>query len=230
MKSAVARSETQNVGHDFIMVPQPDDMRDDLLDDDSYDYCEGVYSFQSIAQTMSTCSGVAENVIPKDVIVTVDCDMMEDSEDAHCNDELNHISVPSVLMKDLDEAHAAAELVRISDSEQRSVASTLTGHTFDDVKKVQNAQPVHLSRASNKKRRKQLKLMKKAQAAANAVQTLEEKANRAANFAPEKAFKSKGKPLGSRSPKKIANIAVVCATETLSAYRQELVRNKQQCV
>jgi hypothetical protein len=247
MMQSVAMGEIQHVesSEDYIMVHQPDEMRDDLSDDDSYDYCEDVYSLHSTAQSMSTCSGAAENVVPKDVIVTVSKGLMEDLDDTHAAAELAHISVPSVLMKDLDEAHAAAELARIPDLEQRSVASALScsksAHPATDKvvcdeatskigKDVQDA--LTLSRASNKKRRKTLKLMKKAQAAASAAQSLSEKARAAArsNLCPQKASKSKMRQPGSRSSKKVANIAVACATETLSAYREELLRNKQQCV
>jgi hypothetical protein len=224
MMQSVAMGEIQHVesSEDYIMVHQPDEMRDDLSDDDSYDYCEDVYSLHSTAQSMSTCSGAAENVVPKDVILTVSSGLMEDLDETHAATELAQITVPSVLMKDLDEAHAAAKLARIPDLEQRSVASALSD--------VQDA--VTLSRASNKKRRKTLKLMKKAKAAASAAQSLSEKARAAArsNLCPQKASKSKMRTPGSRSSKKVANIAVACATETLSAYREELLQNKQQYV
>ena len=232
---------------DYIIVDQPDEMRDDFSDDESYDYCDDIYSFHSTAQSMSTSSSTSDNIIPSDVIVTDSSVAAEEEfDDTPSNEDAAQITVPSVLMKDLDEAHAAAKLARISDLE-RSVVSTLShSKSVDeesrDIAPTKNApiEPskkeksgaMNLSRTSNKRRRKKLKLMKKAQAAANAASALAEKAIADAQgcAAPQKSTKSKTKTPGCRSSKKVANIAVVCATETLSAYRNELLRAKQQCV
>ena len=154
----------------MVQVQCQEEMNDELSDDDSYDYCD-VYSVHSNSeQTASICSEVNGSVL----------------------------TVPSVLLKDLDEAHAAAELAKI-DSEKsvdgslsapngpiETESKTSTNETKEKKKKKKAsekkkkeiapapspAQMVSLSRTSNKKRRKQLKQMKKAQAAANAAKAL----------------------------------------------------------
>ena len=251
---------------DFVLVQQPssgntsfdlmEEIEDDAGsdDDDSYDYCDDVYSIVSNndgdPQCVSICSDAVgerhEKLDPQQVILTV----------------------PSILLKDLDDAHEAAKLVRIPDSEQRSDDSTITlarsaatketavevdsrehvavtdNKSSDklemteglDKKNLQDEKEVdltttegNLSRASNKKRRKKLKLMKKAIAAANATQALSERACAAARSPDNQAqsklakkSKKKSRTTGGRNTKRVANIAVACATETLSAYRKEL--------
>jgi hypothetical protein len=205
------------------MVLQPDEIRDDLSDDDSYDYCEDVYSLHSTGQTMSTGAEATDNLLHKDMVLTV----------------------PSVLMQNLDEAHAAAELAQIPDLEQlgddnSEVSSTTSVQERDDVsshvekdweqKPVTQPAASTMSRASNKKRRKKLKLMKKALAAESAAQLLSERARSATkSSSPPKSQKLKSWTTGVRSSKKVANIAVACATETYAAYREELLTNKQTC-
>jgi hypothetical protein len=212
---------------DFILVQQPDEVRDDLSDDDSYDYCEDVFSEHSMGQSMSICSEATETLILKDIVLTV----------------------PSILLKDLDEAHAAAELAQIPDLEQSeaSVASSSENDNTEmdlDPEKVPksatspqppatgtNPPAVTMSRASNKKRRKQLKLTKKALAATNATKALSGKAREMTVILmspPKKAPKTKSKSSStSRPSKKVANIAVSCATETLATYREELLCKQQ---
>jgi hypothetical protein len=213
---------------DFILVQQPDEMRDDLSDDDSYDYCEDVFSEHSMGQTMSICSEATETLILKDIVLTV----------------------PSILLKDLDEAHAAAELAQIPDLEQSeaSVASSSENNNTEmdldpekDPKPATSPKPpatrtnppaVTMSRASNKKRRKQLKLTKKTLAATNATNALSGKTRAEMTaismFPPKKAPKTKSKSSSTGRPsKKVANIAVTCATETLATYREELLCKQQ---
>jgi hypothetical protein len=185
-------------------------------DYDSYDYCEDVYSLVSTEQTLSICNE--------------DMDLLDLKEDMI-------LTVPSMLLKDLDEAHAAAKLVQLVDSEQRSVASTLSyaqsidpsGESRGDFVSSTKDDAVTMSRISNKKRRKKLKIMKKAAATASAAQALSERA-RAAAWAKlasaQKVRQETKKQTGSRSSKKVANIAVACAAETISSYRQELMNAK----
>ncbi|KAG7356158.1 hypothetical protein IV203_000844 [Nitzschia inconspicua] len=87
-----------------------------------------------------------------------------------------------------------------------------------------------MSRTSNKKRRKKLKMLKKAQAAASAATKLAEKSKNLSDAADTvSSKKTKGRQnhvapkIKPRSPKKPSNIAVACATETMAAYRQELM-------
>jgi hypothetical protein len=221
MMLSVSLGDTQCIepSDDFVFVQQPDQMsfgfKDDD-DDDSYDYCEDVYSLVSTDQTLSECN--EDMTLP---------DLKEDMV----------LTVPSMLLKDLDEAHAAAKLVQQHvDSEQRSVASStlsyaqstdLDDESRDDRVSARKDDAVTMSRISNKKRRKKLKLMKKAAAAASADQALSERARAAAwaqHASAQKARQQTKKPTGSRSSK-VANIAVACATDTISSYRQELMNN-----
>lgn len=91
-----------------------------------------------------------------------------------------------------------------------------------------------ISRTSNKKRRKKLKMLKKAQAAASASMKLAEKkgagttgscctSTAIASSKKAKVLLQQSQATKSRSSKKIANIAVACATESMAAYRQELI-------
>jgi len=219
MMQSVALGDTQCIepSDDFVLVQRPDQMSFDLMGDDyeSYDYCEDVYSLVSTEETLSVCNEDTELLdLKEDMILTV----------------------PSMLLKDLDEAHAAAKLVQLVDSEQRSVASTLShaqstdadGESRDDCVSSTKDDAVTTSRISNKKRRKKLKMMKKA-ATASAAQALSERARTAAwtqHASAQKARQETKKPTGSRSSKKVANIAVACAAETISSYRQELMNTK----
>ena len=88
-----------------------------------------------------------------------------------------------------------------------------------------------MSRTSNKKRRKKLKMLKKAQAAANAAQQLAEKAQEAettettepGTSSKQLVQEQQKAKLRSSNTKKVTNIAVACATETMAAYRNELL-------
>jgi hypothetical protein len=250
-------------------------------DDDSYDYCEDACSMFSHGEDSSSASGLL-------------MDMKE-----------SVLSVPDVLMKDLDEAHAAAKLVQFDDdaapqegyssfttsssakkSDHYSSASSVVSMDEDDDEDSSSPKNVRsndssifhaakkdgimdeemipslpppapsilatkdlenhpgkasgatdlsatakegassISRTSNKKRRKKLKMLKKAQAAASAAIKLAEndqptgsakksKATLQPNQATQKAK--------SRLSKKASNIAVACATETMAAYREELM-------
>lgn len=304
---------------DFVVVSLQEsrEFSCDDSDDDSYDYCEDVYYV--IPNRGNGHASLSDSQELKDSILTV----------------------PSVLMKDLDEAHAAATLAQISDFADSSAGGTSTlgsseeskahdefdeqhcsdsasseegeiesyssavmdeeapvstgfssGHVVDckkatsssarsnessftstssdhlvgpgmetvesftpkpstsftltlvSIKNHQNACSLNkvddgsnMSRTSNKKRRKQLKLLKKAQAAASAAHKLTERScetmklpivTTAANHPHLQQQKLRMRYSPSRgSSKKIANIAVVCAKETMSAYREELMRTKQ---
>jgi hypothetical protein len=92
------------------------------------------------------------------------------------------------------------------------------------------------NRISNKKRRKKLKMLKKAQAAASAAKKLSENKRHGTTTISSQSKSSskkcktpiqqqseatqKAKP---RTSKKIGNIAVACAKETIAAYREELL-------
>ena len=208
-----AISELQQVeSDDYIMVQMQhaEEMRDDLSDDESYDYCEDVYSIHSNGPTTSICSDAYDSVL----------------------------TVPSVLLKDLDEAHAAAALAIQDSEEQKSVASSVTKGTVPSIankdksgnmaqKKSENetsVKKITLSRTSNKKRRKQLKMLKKAQAAENAAKALADKAARSATGSSslKKNSSTKAKKATNNGRSKRVHPHVACATQTLAAYREEV--------
>ena len=216
-----AISEFEQIeSEDYIMVEIQHalEMRDDLSDDDSYDYCDDVCSIQSSDQTPSICSEALGSVL----------------------------TVPSVLLKDLDEAHEAAALAIKDSEEEKSVTSppsvangdsptVVTDVTIEKKKSSgslpkKNEAPAKkpsLSRTSNKKRRKQLKMMKKAQAAENAAKALAEKKARSEAKAidlPKMPKKSTAKAKKATNSGRIKRVHphVACATETLAAYREEL--------
>jgi len=92
-------------------------------------------------------------------------------------------------------------------------------HTMDITAKQESS--VCGSRLSNKKRRKRLKMMKKAAAAAEAAASLEAmRQKEPLSLSPSKTVR-KGKLLKSKKAHHNANIAVICATESLSQYREK---------
>ena len=270
---------------DFVLVDHQeghlDDENSDGDDDDSYDYCDDCSMLSSGSEQQME----HEDELSGSLEISSPAMGMKDSI----------LTVPDMLMRDLDEAHAAAKLVKMDDSvdlsgiaglvhsepshETSSVISevdegscngieTTTKEVDDSSRNMehQRTKPSELSskpdknkmvnggekticfafssnafnmngaastsRTSNKKRRKKLKLQKKAQAAANAAQQLAEKQSENMSVAstpmtstskPSKAGQNVLAPKSKlRSSKKVANIAVACATETMASYRQEL--------
>jgi hypothetical protein len=264
--AAVANNklETSISMEGYVVIQQPDDIRDDDVslggahgggdDDASYDYCEDVFSHgepeaddldddHSVDLSIGSGSGPHKgNII---------------------------LTVPSILMKDLDEAHAAAELASVPDLSEENEASLPRGEDSpaqepSDKERASQSVPTTtvnekpankvpaatsgskskspgrtdeqdssssvpgtcLSRASNKKRRKKLKLTKKALAAETAVQALSGGATDTAVNG--KASKTKKKVVSHASTthgtsRKVANLAVACARETMTSYRQEVL-------
>jgi hypothetical protein len=239
--------EISNYIDDYVIVEQPDEIRDDdrsrecgrgsgigSFDDASYDYCYDV------------CPN-GEDDDDENSVASLE------SEAAHKDNFF--LSVPSGLMKDLDDAHRAAKLAcsscegggRGEDSSLKDdredlqkatkpvenkastdelaleIITTMTPRTKTQTKvATAAAAAANLSRASNKKRRKQLKLVKKAQAAASAAQTLSARA--AANSKANKGKKVAASPTSSSlTSRKVANLAVACALETMASYRKEVL-------
>lgn len=106
-----------------------------------------------------------------------------------------------------------------SNGDTKTIAST--NNTGSATKKTSG--PVSISRTSNKKRRKKLKLLKKAQAA-DKFQQQAALLNMTGGKINKKLIKqSKKQQTPSRvTSKKVANVAVSCALETMSSYRKEL--------
>jgi hypothetical protein len=311
---------------DFVVVTLSLSSADDDVDDNSYDYCE------------DACSLLSSDEHEHGLL----CDNLEMTNDSlYLKDSI--LTLASVLMKDLDEAHAAASLTRIADiadhsaggssslgsseelrrpdehhcdcirsfrpptmdeveenesyysavvDEEESPTTTnassedvdckktpssstrtceslstlsscgqdvgtvvaagekgrpetstaplplVTTRTQQDPVNASKVDVLNISRTSNKKRRKKLRLLKKAQAAASAAHKLSERSletltmpkttigrnNPQQQSLRVRASSSRG------SSKKIANIAVVCAKETMSAYREELMRTKETTI
>jgi hypothetical protein len=92
--------------------------------------------------------------------------------------------------------------------------------------------PVSTSRTSNKKRRKKLKMLKKAQAAEKFQQQVAFANLSSHGKVSKKLLKHAKKHQHHVTPprcasKKVANIAVSCAIESMSCYREELSRQQQ---
>ncbi|KAL3793694.1 hypothetical protein HJC23_010266 [Cyclotella cryptica] len=87
-------------------------------------------------------------------------------------------------------------------------------------------------RLCNKKRRKKLKMLKKAAAAAHfeslrkAQSMPTDRVSVSERTAPERT--SRSKPSSSVKSKKVHNLAVACAHESLAAFREEVVAGKQK--
>ncbi len=122
--------------------------------------------------------------------------------------------------------------------ESNAALPLMTTGTQQSTINSSNIDILNSSRTSNKKRRKKLKLLKKAQAAASAAHKLSErsietmkmpKAHTGGNYPQLQALRIRASP-SRGSSKKIANIAVVCAKETMSAYREELMRTNKATV
>lgn len=229
---------------EYVIVEQMEEIREDDRskefergskvddgDDASYDYCEDAFPDGEDDDDDDGENSVAE-AAQKDSFM---------------------LSVPSGLMKDLDEAHAAAKLACSCLEEEVPTDESSPTDGIEYVKETskpvdnkassidllknttparkakvqdkdattQGATSTNLSRASNKKRRKQLKLMKKAQAATSAAQVLSARA--AATAKGIKGKKVAASPSSSNlSSRKVANLAVACARETMASYRNEV--------
>jgi hypothetical protein len=133
----------------------------------------------------------------------------------------------------LSSTRAAATDCKSQDAPAPSLKSETKDHSFKSGQAnfsmgsdATNTGPTSICRTSNKKRRKKLKLMKKEQARASAARQLAAKNSESTNSrttassATSKASKATAK---SRSKTATTNIAVACATETMAAYRGELL-------
>jgi hypothetical protein len=111
--------------------------------------------------------------------------------------------------------------------EKQSSGDKLIGSTSNNTNKTTSA-PASISRASNKKRRKKLKLLKKAQAAEKFQQQVAfANLSSPSQGKVSKKFLKHSKKTPSRcGSKKVANIAVSCAMESMSSYRKELSRQQ----
>lgn len=113
----------------------------------------------------------------------------------------------------------AAKEEKQSSGDTKNIAST--NNAGSATKKTSG--PVSISRTSNKKRRKKLKLLKKAQAAEKFQQQaalLNMTGGKINKKLAKQSKKQQTPPRG--ASKKVANIAVSCALETMSSYRKEL--------
>ncbi|CAJ1907517.1 unnamed protein product [Cylindrotheca closterium] len=207
-----------NESEDYVIVDfdlKSLEGKDNLADDDSYDYCDDLNSVHSSGEHSNASDSEAENSV---------------------------LSVPSGLLKELDEAHAAAKLAIPQDSEDvttessQSVTNSATEENNkqtsapeqEEQKAPQPSVPVKsapLSRISNKKRRKQMKLMKKAMAAAKASKALSEKATAMATSSSVTSTSkpvSNAKKMARKGRSKRVHPHVACAYEEIAAYHNEV--------
>ena len=99
---------------DFVFIERDLEGRitDDEDDGDSYDYCEDVCSILSNTYNEQESNDNASL-------------LSNDSSSPTTDLKESVLTVPSALMKDLDEAHEAAKLIRITDPEESSVVGAM---------------------------------------------------------------------------------------------------------
>ena len=178
-----------------------------------------------------------------------DHESKDDEEEAQASDEqedqemdvpvsdISATAVITVATEKIQECHPTPD--EPSNEPQRDhLAKTIDSEvdSEEDATVYAAAASSATSRTSNKKRRKKLKLLKKAKAAENAAQALSDKPTRplkpvvATKVNERKQASRKIRTLTTaRSGRKVSNVAVACATETLTAFRKELIMKGQPC-
>mmetsp|Transcript_31220 Transcript_31220/g.47640 ORF Transcript_31220/g.47640 Transcript_31220/m.47640 type:complete len:209 (-) Transcript_31220:165-791(-) len=198
----------QPATEDYVIVETPDDMYGYLSDDtpcSSFDLCDDVS--YSIQLNMSICSDTSDISLQK---------WDEKTENSCDGEDLDEINAESkvITMPDSEKLNTGRSLIS-KDPSITVVNSSELGEKTESVNPTEPFETISMSRASNKKRRKKLKMMKKAQAASNAVKSL------ADQDLVKKSKKAKARGKKCPSLKKVKNIAVTCANESLATYRQE---------
>lgn len=200
-------------------------------------HCDNVASFSSpptdaVVKNEFLFSAIGGNVeSPTPTYPTsevVDCEKTIDSSTRRCEslESLSHDQEAGTGVEEEETVVRSEVVVSIAP------LPLVTTRTHQNAVNSSSVDSLNISRTSNKKRRKKLKLLKKAQAAASAAHKLSErsletmkmtKAHAGGTYPPLQALRMRASP-SRGSSKKIANIAVVCAKETMSAYREELMR------
>lgn len=207
----------QQEAEDYVIVETPHDIHGYLSDDtpcSSFDLCDDVS--YSIQLDMSICSDASDISLQK---------FDQQTENSSCGEDLDESADEPKLINMPDSDHISSSVEEKLDTTRSIVCKDSTISVLNSngrEKKNESAdhteprKTLSMSRASNKKRRKKLKMMKKAQAASNAAKCLAEQ-----DHSMKKGKKSKNRVKNCSSSKKVENIAVACATKSLATYRQE---------
>lgn len=237
---------------DYIIIDESNGQDDEQSlesNDDSYDHCDDVFTNdeEDVDETGSLYSDPVE--AQEHLILKVPSGLMKDLDEAHAAAKLAQIQEPDLVDEEEPEVLAAEEeltspdIIPAGNDDSSLYQKTEISETAVEPKNsrknktresVASNQPNNLSRASNKKRRKKLKLLKKAQAAASAANALSTKAlaSAATSKPKEKVLEKKLVAPTRGSSRKVSNVAVACARQSIAAYRKEMsytAMSKQTC-
>lgn len=202
-------ADTNSDGHDT----------DSDLHEEDYDYCDDVISEGMQYDPCSFTFSLTEDMILKEA---------EQPSIQHILDEAHKSASQLVSAQEMpDILESSASDVSVQSSVPAKEKPEATETTSAPVEKPQLLTPQQTNvggRMSNKKRRKKMKLLKKAAAAAKAAAALScdvpQSANTTSTNKPKKSFKLT--PSTRYQNRRVANVAVACATETLASYKAEL--------
>ena len=230
MMQSVALGESNMIidDEDFVVIDS-----DRFGDDGNWDYCDDVFSTTSSSPCCSVCSDLPAKVF-EEIEYMDDTPVPALSTEVDKSDRNMHenTAIPmSVGIStqyetkcleteiDIDEI-GCTETSEMNDCGADHNATTGSKQSSSIISDDDEAKRdgVSTSRLSNKKRRKKMKLMKKAVAAAAAAAALSEMTR--GNCSPSKECREPKMP--TRVGKKLANVAVSCAHESLASYRQEM--------
>jgi hypothetical protein len=221
---------------EFIMVDSCDYDADSNPDteEEEYDYCDDAISEGVQGYTCSFAFSLTEDMILEEA---------EQPSIQHILDEAHKsasqlVSVVSDQHQpDQDQDPQLNQMPGILESSASDVSvqsSPPPERKKPEAKPPAPAQPQGMlgGRMSNKKRRKKMKLLKKAAAAASAAAALSSDVPRSASMtsSSSKSAKKHTKvaPATRYQSKRVANVAVACATETLASYKAELKSTSQK--
>lgn len=226
---------------DYIMVDACDYYVDSEAgggEEEEYDYCDDAMREGVPGYSCSFAFSLSEDMILEEA---------EQPSIQHILDEA-HESVSQLVSLVSDQEHPDQDRRDQENTTQlnqvpgilESSASDVSVHSspLSDTPKQESKQPAPTTataqlqgvlggRLSNKKRRKKMKLLKKAAAAASAAAALSSELPRSASTTCSNSTKSTKKhtkvvPSTRYQSKRVANVAVACATETLASYKAQL--------
>lgn len=227
---------------DYIIIDScdydADSNQEEGREEEEYDYCDDAITEGVQGYTCSFAFSLTEDMILEEseqpsiqhildeahksasqlVSVVSNQDQPDhDGQDQEHDTQLNQ--VPGILessASDVSVQSSSPPVKKKQEAKQLEVTTALT-----------QAQGILGGRLSNKKRRKKMKLLKKAAAAASAAAALSSDVPRSASTTSSNSTKSSKKqtravPFTRYQSKRVANVAVACATETLASYKAEL--------
>lgn len=233
MMESVAFNETNLVeDEDYVLVNTDESSSIMEIDDEELSYEDDddyvIFSLPAVGDRGSTNGSSKQSSLSTSVISLEGC---EDKFGDEIDDLLMKLEkTPGNHLMNLDESkidsksqietEASSHPNEIKTKERiQQTDQTGKAHTAEITTKQESN--VCGSRLSNKKRRKRLKMMKKATAAAEAAASLQVmRQKNPLSSSPSKSVR-KGKLFKSKKLHNNANIAVICATESLSEYREK---------